>query len=335
VRWRLTRILLLLGAGLVAIALGCGEVLETNPADADAGVAGQDGGGGNNPPIPDAGAGLIDADDAAPRGRPCLWNAPFTNPPSRLAQINKPGLFEADPRLLPDELTIYFTRLNISGVGRVVVATRATINDPFQETGEITELNSPNTTLSSSHPAPSIDERKIIFTRGSAATSYDLFMSERQSKAFAWGTPVPVPFVGSSAFDYNPYLLPDGVTLYFASNRGTGLYRVYSAILGDDAGAKAVDVAGVDAGTNSILEPVVSEDQLTMWFAKGGPSLENIWVTHRNAIAEPFQEAIEVTELNTIDRDMPAFISKDLCRLYYATKVAGTTSDYDLFVASR
>jgi hypothetical protein len=311
----------------------CGESLEPRNQDEPP--------DGSPPTTNDAGrpdADVVsDGGDGSSASGPCLWNAPFTAPPTRLATINTTDV-ESDPRLSDDELIIYFSRAAGTSPTRIFASRRASLTDGFGPATEVTDLNPPNPGLSVVSPAPSSDDLMIVFSRG-IAPAWDLVVATRSSKVGSWGAADAVPFLNQPASaELNGYLLPDKQTLYFASNRGpSGQYQIYRATIGDDAGASLVTIPGIDASAVGALEPVVSEDQLTMWFGRRGPIAlkEDIWVTHRLSPNNdaPFGDPIEITALTTADRDMPGFISKDLCRLYFSRQVSAT--DIDLFVAVR
>lgn len=90
----------------------------------------------------------------------------------------------------------------------------------------IEELTSPQ---ADQRPAVRFDGLEVIFfsnrtgsTPGpTGVPSPDLWVATRNSVNEPWGTPVNLgPVVNTPSNEINPYISPDGQTLYFASNRG-------------------------------------------------------------------------------------------------------------------
>ena len=90
----------------------------------------------------------------------------------------------------------------------------------------VTELNSPQ---ADQRPSVRFDGLEVIFFSNRTGSipgptgvpSSDLWVATRKSVNDSWGTPVSLgPVVNTPSNEINPYLSPDGQTLYFASNRG-------------------------------------------------------------------------------------------------------------------
>ena len=59
---------------------------------------------------------------------------------------------------------------------------------------------------------------------------YDLWVSDRATTQDAWGPPANLgPIVNSSSQDFSPDISPDGLSLYFGSDRpgGSGTYDIW------------------------------------------------------------------------------------------------------------
>ena len=236
------------------------------------------------------------------------------------------GNDEAHARLSHDELTVYFARA--SGSVDLYVASRPTTTQTFDVPVAVTSVNTPGL---ESDPSLAIDGKLLYFVtdREGGAGAYDIWTAASGDGGF--GSLAPLSGAGSAGNEQHPYALAS--SLYFASDRGgtPGIYRA------DLAGASATNVTLVspaDAGVQIV--PVVSEDELVMYFAAAGTTDAggdyDIWMTTRTAISQPWAAPMRVTELSTTSAEYPSWLSPDLCRLYISTNRGG---NYDIYLATR
>ena len=159
-------------------------------------------------------------------------------PPANLQTVNSPYQ-EGFPCISRDGLTLYFSDYfygpdRPGGLGNhdLWFSTRANRNDPW---GAPVNMGAPFSSLSHEvSPTLSHDGLTFIFASGSvrsavvvAGSNYDLWMCTRPSVQEAWGPPVNMgPRVNSSAHDYYGNLSPDGLVLFFESQR-SGSYRAW------------------------------------------------------------------------------------------------------------
>jgi serine/threonine protein kinase len=130
---------------------------------------------------------------------------------------------ELFPELSADELSLYFDSGAPGGFGRhdIWQSTRKSVTHAFAFSGVVRgQFNSSDSEHS---PTISADERVIIFWRASStggSGGFDLWMSSRTSKTGPWSPAVNLgPPVNSKWNEDGPHLSPDGMTLYFASQR--------------------------------------------------------------------------------------------------------------------
>ncbi|MHC4071953.1 MAG: LamG-like jellyroll fold domain-containing protein [Planctomycetota bacterium] len=148
-------------------------------------------------------------------------------PPANLQTVNS-SYREAFPSISPDGLTLYFSdyfygpdRPGGLGGHDLWASTRASRNDPW---GTPVNMGAPFN--SSSHDVSttiSHDALTFIFAsnRPSGSGGHDLWMCARPSVQDAWGPPINLgPTVNSGSNDYYGNLSPDGLVLFFESNRG-------------------------------------------------------------------------------------------------------------------
>src|SRR5580704_4820353 len=197
-----------------AVALG----LTVLPLLACAAILGIDDG------IPrDAGPdGSSDAHSEAEAG-PCNLSAPFGTPVP-LSELNTPD-YEAQPRLSPDELTVYFERTVVDAGYDLFTASRATVATKFGAPNPITELN---TQYNESDPTVSPDQLRIYFAsdRPGGLGASDVWQATRDAAPGLFGPAADTPNVNSTQNEYQTYYVPGA--LYFASDRSS-TYHVYRA----------------------------------------------------------------------------------------------------------
>lgn len=92
------------------------------------------------------------------------------------------------------------------------------------------------TTLSSTsdefEPQPDATHTRLVFYRSQSATDKDLFEATRPDTASPWGTPVALTELNTAGAERSPYLTPDGLTIYFSSDRDStmaGVNDIYVA----------------------------------------------------------------------------------------------------------
>ncbi len=125
----------------------------------------------------------------------------------------------------PDGLTIVFSSFRKSNTSPdLYLAERATLAATW---GTPTELAALNTTGHDGSPFLSNDKLAIYFDSDRGG-SMDIYVSTRASVTDAFGAPVPVEGLATSANEQDPWLSPDGRQLYFQCDCGgpTGLWRV-------------------------------------------------------------------------------------------------------------
>jgi hypothetical protein len=152
------------------------------------------------------------------------------SPPVNLTAVNS-TYREAYPSISPDGLTLYFSdyfygpdRPGGLGGHDLWMSTRASRNDPWSTPVNMgAPFNSLNQDVS---PTISRDGLTFIFAsdRGGSG-NYDLLMCTRSSVEQAWEPPVNLSAtINSGSHDYYGNLSPDGLVIFFESNR-SGDYK--------------------------------------------------------------------------------------------------------------
>jgi hypothetical protein len=122
-------------------------------------------------------------------------------------------------RATADNLYAVFTSWRTGGAGGADLwwTSRTDPGLPWLPPAPLAELKLSG---SDEHATVSADGLKLIFASqraGSAAK--DLYLTTRVSRLDSWGAPVRIDELCSAASDQDPWLAPDGQTIYFRSNR--------------------------------------------------------------------------------------------------------------------
>jgi hypothetical protein len=280
-------------------------------------------------------AATNDATDAAIVG--CDLVAPF-GAAVAIAELNT-SASESDPRLTHDELTMYFTRISGSTADDIWVATRSSKTAPF---GAPTKL-AIDTTGSENTATVTGDDLTLYFTTSRSTPGPAIFMATRPSTSVDFGTATNVSSINvSSTGSYrSPYVMPDGLGLYFDSDVGataggpcggscTDIFRATATTPGSftlDTGA-FVNVNTSDVETNA----VVTIDELTLYFYSDHAGVPHVWRATRASKSAPFGTPSPSFELDST-LTLPGWISDDGCRLYISKEI--TSNNLDLYVASK
>lgn len=269
-------------------------------------------------------------------GLGCNLGAPF-GAAVAIAELNTSAI-ETDPRLTHDELTMYFTRVDPTTYDDIWVATRPSKTAAF---GAPTKL-ALSSSDSENTASPTGDDLTLFFTAQKSTPGPNIYMATRAATNVDFGAPIDVKSINvSSTGSYrSPYVMPDGLGLYFDSDVGaisggcggscTDLFRATASTPGSftlDADVFA-NVNTSDVETNA----VVSLDELTIYFYSDRGGNAHVWQATRASKTAPFGTPVADFELDS-DLTVPGWISDDGCRLYLSKEL--TTNNHDLYVASK
>jgi hypothetical protein len=267
----------------------------------------------------------IDAGEPSPPPMPDSGRACRIDGPSAVLSVaGIDSLAAANPSLGDPydggpETALLFDAPTDGGRG-IFSALRASLIAPFVAVGPVAELAGPY----SNHEAR--------FT-GMAAVPF-VFVSDRADAgsqlfaAFADGGVAPMVGAGSDGEAGQPFVVANA--LWFASNRD-GDWEIYRAVR-DGAVVGAITHVSELGSPYVDGYPVLSEDELTIFFASDRPSPAgrgmNIWTARRASPALPFTAPVVVPELSTDADEVPGWLSPDGCRLYHTRNDFGTRHLY-------
>lgn len=235
------------------------------------------------------GRGWTDIWTSTRASRSASWDTPV----NLGAPVNTAGM-EMGPSLSHDGLSLYFLGFNRpgSGLGRsdLFVTRRKTTSSPW---GAPVNVGAPvNTPGADVWPSISKDGLSLFFssTRTSGSNTYRIYEAKRPSTDSPWGTPVLLGPTVNTAISDHPSIAPNGLVLFFASNRpggygGLDIWMVTRATT-DDPWGEAVNLG---PNINSAIDetiPCISGDGSTLYFCDnfksnsvrpGGFGMTDIW----------------------------------------------------------
>jgi len=208
------------------------------------------------------------------------WATPINLGPT----VNSPA-FEGAPSISADGLSLYFTsgRHGGSGSWDIWVTKRKTKDRPW---GTPVNLGpTVNSSAVENGPDISSDCLSLYFsTRVDTKDrpgfgSHDIWVTTRKSKNDPWGIPVNLgPTVNSSAIEGGPSISPDGLSLYFNSDRsgGVGNRDIWVTLrkTKDAPWGAPVNLGPMVNSPDMENNPDISSDGSTLYFI--GPDVD-IW----------------------------------------------------------
>ena len=287
-----------------------------------------DGGAATDAPVGDA---SDDGDALADAGPPrCDPSTPFS-PVGAVAGLAALLADEQIVRLTPNELEAYvwYSGSGDGGLAGVFHLDRPDTTKPF--------ANGTGLGVTQQEPfGVSPDGLELV------AASFNAYDWTRPNTAtnFSGGSLIAFGGVAGGNF-YQPYLVGKsvlyGVLRVSDVDAGTTSYVAARSERGDAGWGALAPVDLIVNTSASYLYPVVSDDELVVYFAQiiqldGGPSAQQMFVATRTSATQPFDVPKPLTELGVAPVMRPAWISPDLCHLYY---VATGKPAYDVYLASR
>jgi hypothetical protein len=321
---------LLVGCGSVGELLG---VVTTDSGASDVGMA--ESGGGPEASLEaeaEAQTSAADAeggDDAGDAALPCDPSKPF-GPPLAVAGLQS-SADEGGFRLLPDELSGFFwsSRAGGPGTANLYVTTRPNTTASFGNVKLLSNVNVAGTFQLD----PSVTGNGLTLAFRSdreGGAGDDLYSATRTNVGANFSAVTLLASLNSSSNDVQPFLIPDGSEIYYASNR-TGDYQIYRATGSAGTYGAPTPVTELNQSGVGDTNPVASADDLNVLFSStrsGGSGMDDIWMATRPTRALPFGTPVNVAEVNSTGNDDPTWLSIDGCRLYMSRGGNGSTHVY-------
>jgi Tol biopolymer transport system component len=238
-------------------------------------------------------------------------------------------------RLSADYLTGYFDELekttSAGTVWSLHTATRPSLDESFTKAVLLGD-SAINGFDTQNDPTVRGDGLALIFggVERREQPSMHLYLANRASTEMLFAYVGPLPNVNDSAGeDARPFLREDGRVLYFSSSRNSANhFDIYRATWDGSAFGAPVAVSELNTVSDE-LYPIVTPDDLTIFFASGRSNgVQGIWMSSRRSANDPFSAPRSVPELNG-PGVQPTFVTRDGCVLYFSVMDAiGTRSQY-------
>ena len=122
-----------------------------------------------------------------------------------------------------------FYRRGIDGDRQIWLATRASVEDPFTDISEVTELNDPCSL--EDHPSISPDGLTIYFSSWEEGNTSDIFKATRSSTDEPFGNIEVLDFCLPDKEESHPYVTTNESGFYFFGGWGVGLGGIWETHL--------------------------------------------------------------------------------------------------------
>jgi len=284
-------------------------------------------------------------DDPAPCGAPvkCIASTPLYapvltqcmarwQPPTQVALVLPDPLVEVSDPSLPDDMTeLYFV-----ADGVILVSAR----DPNTNAWTLATpvFSTPIGGLDTFQSAPNItpDGTTLYFIVSTMATaSSTVYVSTRPDRMSPWAPPTIVGQV------------PGAITITEVSpdETETHLIAAVNGIAGGNHLAELVKTATgystqmIGLGINSMndVTPYLSPDGLHLYFSSDAITTGNVgfelYVASRNALTDPFQHPVWLSELGSTSSDRAPWVSRDGHTMYFVS--ARDNGNAEIFVTHR
>ncbi|HUT35704.1 MAG TPA: protein kinase [Planctomycetota bacterium] len=172
----------------------------------------------------------------------------------------------------------------------------------------------------------------------------DLWLCTRRNAAEPWGTPVNLgPTVNSSSMDLEPYLSPDGLTLWFASERpgGQGRHDLWTSTRrsATEPWGAPVNLGPTVNSSSEDAGPCLSPDGLVLLLSSdrsGGQGGCDLWICTRRGPTEPWSAPANLGPVvNTSKAELAPCLSADGLTLIFKSDRSGGHGAADLWMSTR
>lgn len=259
---------------------------------------------------------------------PVAFDAPFSAP-VLISELAGPD-DEDDPSLTGDLLELYYSS-SVPTSDSLWKATRPSVASPWSTPELVAPINAGGKV---NNPKVSLDGLTLYFssTRAPSAGGSDLWVSTRASRADDWSAPTRITELASAVDDYEPYVLPGNLTMYFTRKIGNNGEPVRTNRPNTSLGFRvAIEVPGIEQ-TGYEGGCFVTPDELGILFHSDRGADRDIYRATKAVFSDPFSPAVPLTELDMGMKEEDPWLSPDGHVLFFA---ANPTGQYDLYMATR
>lgn len=171
---------------------------------------------------------------------------------------------QASARLKTEYVT-YASWSPTMGMWDIWRATRDVAGGPWKPPTIVTELQSAANEVS---PSVSLDGLTLVFASNRlVATDFDLYMSTRMAATDPWSMPIRIDELVTSSAEGGPCLSADGLTIYFHSDRNSGLFDIYQAHRPSPTEPFGLATSlNINVGTKMDIDTWISPDDRHLFF---------------------------------------------------------------------
>lgn len=197
-------------------------------------------------------------------------------------------------------------------------------------------------TATDDDPVVRADGLELFFTSGRAGGPgmVDLWRSVRSTPSDEWSAPVLVPELSTADYENTPELSPDGLTMWFVSDRpggvgGEDIWVTTRAAL-DDAWTPPVVVTELSS-PGLDRAPSVYLDGLAILFHSnrgGGQGGLDFWIAFRESTTAPWSTPVNLGAPNSAGAELRGWMSPCGLELYFQADPAMATMT-DFYVVRR
>lgn len=252
------------------------------------------------------------------------------NEPRLLESLASPAKTD-NPSVSADLLELYFTSER-TGNADIFVAERGAPDTPFAPPRRVDTLSTAGIETS---PIITADALTLYWAsdRDGGQGDLDIWISTRPERSGAWGAPVNLRALNSSAKDL-PRLpgLRDTV-MPLSSDRGSrGYYSVLFAHAGDEPHSYVAPepVPELEFERASTVDGFLTDDGLTLFYVTG-PAIgaADMFVASRRSTSEPFEHFVALDDLNTVSDERDPWLSADRRRFFFSSNRSGVYAIYE------
>jgi Tol biopolymer transport system component len=191
-------------------------------------------------------------------------------------------------------------------------------------------------------PCISADGLELYFAsdRPGSLGDHDIWVARRLTFGDAWGPPVHVPELSSTARDIHPHISRDGLAILITSRRPSN-FDIYVATRPTTADPWSIPTSVVElsdaaaddvsAGFGSPLQAVLSSTRVPTTMG----TLYDLYATVRVSATTPWATPQPVVELNTTYVENGAYLDADGTFIAFYSDRPGGLGYFDIFSASR
>jgi hypothetical protein len=185
---------------------------------------------------------------------------------------------------------------------------------PFDSIREVTVLNSANDEDDPSFTADGLE----LFFNTTRAGNGDIWRSSRASLADNWDAPTSVSELNSSARETNPVIAPDGLKIWFRSNRVQAPGVTYTSTRADRQSTWSAPM--IEALQDPTYQPgAASDDLLTMMlYSDVQHPVNKLFEVQRATPDATWKTAIYITELDDGATNQEPWMSPDSRYSYWS-----------------